>query len=225
MHRERTMGKHKLGFLAFDSVNEKHAVAIADDGRDGEVHYLGEIDNSPDAVRKLVAKLSRQYERLRFCYEAGPTGYGLHRQLTDLGQVCDVIAPTMIPKRSGDRVKTSRRDSLTLVKLLRAGELRAIWVPDSVHEAVRDLTRARKVAMLDLKKKRQQVALCTCSEAGHQRLCRTSEVPSLTDPLCAARVGQIQTSRLSHPPPPRFSEPRPIHRAHGRTIHPLARPG
>ena len=151
------MGKHKLGFVAFDSAKEKHAVAIADDGRDGEVRYLGEIDNSPDAVRKLVAKLSRQYERLHFCYEAGPTGYGLHRQLTDLGHVCDVIAPTMIPKRSGDRVKTNRRDSVTLVKLLRAGELRAIWVPDTVHEAVRDLTRAREVAMIDLKKKRQQL--------------------------------------------------------------------
>jgi transposase len=95
-------------------------VAIADDGRNGEVRYLGEIDNSPDAVSKLVAKLSRQYERLHF------TGYGLHRQLTDLGHVCDVIAPTMSPKRSGDRVKTNRRDSVTLVKLLRAGELRAI---------------------------------------------------------------------------------------------------
>src|ERR1700747_771609 len=157
MHRERTMGKHKLGFVAFDSAKEKHAVAIADEGRDGEVRYLGEIDNSTDAVRKLVAKLSRQYERLHFCYEAGPTGYGLHRQLTDLGHVCDVVAPTMIPKRSGDRVKTNRRDSVTLVKLLRAGELRAIWVPDTVHEAMRDLTRAREVAMIDLKKKRQQL--------------------------------------------------------------------
>jgi hypothetical protein len=79
------MGKYKLAFVAFDSAKEKHAVAIADDGRDGEVRYLGEIDNSADAVKKLVAKLSRQYQRLHFCYEAGPTGYGLHRQLTDLG--------------------------------------------------------------------------------------------------------------------------------------------
>jgi transposase len=107
------MGKHKLAFVAFDSAKEKHTVAIADDGRDGEVRYLGEIDNSPHAVRKLVAKRS---ERLHFCYEAGPTGYGLHRQLTDLGHICDVVAPTMIPKRSGDRVKTNRRDSVTLVK-------------------------------------------------------------------------------------------------------------
>jgi transposase len=87
------MGKHKLGFVAFDSAKEKRAVAIADDGRDGEVRYLGEIDNSPDTVRKLVAKLSRQCERLQFCYDAGPTGYGLRRQLTDLGHVCNVAAP------------------------------------------------------------------------------------------------------------------------------------
>jgi transposase len=151
------MGKHKLAFVAFDSAKNKHAVAIADSGRGAEVRYLGEIDNSPDAVRKLVAKLTRQYERLHFCYEAGPTGYGLHRQLTELGHVCDVVAPTMIPKRSGDRVKTNRRDSVALVKLLRAGDLRAIWVPDSVHEAVRDLTRARATAMVDLKTKRQQL--------------------------------------------------------------------
>ena len=151
------MGKHRLAFVAFDSAKNKHAVAIADGGRGAEVRYLGEIDNSPDAVRKLVAKLTRQYERLHFCYEAGPTGYGLHRQLTELGHVCDVVAPTMIPKRSGDRVKTNRRDSVALVKLLRAGELRAMWVPDNVHEAVRDLTRARETAMVDLKTKRQQL--------------------------------------------------------------------
>ena len=151
------MGQDKRAFVAFDSAKAKHAVAIAEDGRDGEVRYVGEIDNSPDAVRKLVTKLSRQYGPLHFCYEAGPTGYGLHRQLTDLGHVCDVVAPTMIPKRCGDRVKTNRRDSVTLVKLLRAGELRAIWVPDAVHEAVRDLTRAREAAMIDLKIKRQQL--------------------------------------------------------------------
>jgi transposase len=151
------MAKHKLAFVAFDSAKEKQAVAIADDGRDGEVRYVGEIANSPDAIKKLVTRLSRQYEQLHFCYEAGPTGYGLHRQLSDLGYVCDVVAPSMIPRRSGDRVKTNRRDAITLVKLLRAGELNAIWVPDIVHEAVRDLTRARETAMIDLKVKRQQL--------------------------------------------------------------------
>ena len=151
------MSKNKRAFVAFDSAKAKHAVAIAEDGRDGEIRYLGEIENSPPAIRKLVTKLSRQYGQLHCCYEAGPTGYGLHRQLTDLGYVCDVVAPTMIPKRSGDRVKTNRRDAMTLVKLLRAGELRAIWVPDAVHEAIRDLTRAREAAMIDLRTKRQQL--------------------------------------------------------------------
>jgi transposase len=151
------MAKYKLAFVAFDSAKDKHAVAIAEDGRDGEVRYFGEIENSPDAVKKFVAKLRRRYDQLHFCYEAGPTGYGLHRQLTDLGYVCDVVAPTMIPKRSGDRVKTNRCDAVTLVKLLRAGELRTIWVPDTVHEAVRDLARAREAAMRDLKVKRQQL--------------------------------------------------------------------
>jgi transposase len=143
--------------VAFDSAKDKHAVAIAEDGRDGEVRYFGEIENSADAVKKFVTKLSRRYDRLHLCYEAGPTGYGLHRQLTDLGHVCDVVAPTMIPKRAGDRVKTNRRDAVTLVKLLRAGELRTIWVPDTIHEAVRDLARARETAMRDLKVKRQQL--------------------------------------------------------------------
>ena len=81
------MGTPRLAFVAFDSAKGKHAVAIADGGRGGEVRYLGEIDNSPDAVRKLVAKLSQQYERLHLCYEAGPTGYGLYRQPTDLGHL------------------------------------------------------------------------------------------------------------------------------------------
>jgi transposase len=151
------MAKCKLAFIGFDSAKEKHAVAVAEDGRDGEVRYFGEIENSADAVNKFVTKLSRRYDQLHFCYEAGPTGYGLHRQLTGLGHVCDVVAPALIPKRAGDRVKTNRRDAVTLVKLLRAGELRPIWVPDTIHEAVRDLTRARETAMLDRKVKRQQL--------------------------------------------------------------------
>jgi len=157
MHRGRTMRKYNLAYVAFDSAKAKHAVAIAEEGREGEVRYLGEIANSPEAVKKLATKLAQRYRQLHFCYEAGPTGYGLHRQLTELGHRCDVVAPTMIPKRSGDRVKTNRRDAVTLAKLLRAGELSPIWVPDTVHEAVRDLTRARETAMLDLRQKRQHL--------------------------------------------------------------------
>jgi transposase len=136
----------------------RNAVAIADGGRGGEVRFLGEIENTPVATAKLVRKLAGKYKQLTFCYEAGPTGYGLHRQIKDLGFECVVVAPSLIPKRPGDKVKTNRRDALSLAKLLRADELTAVWVPDGHHEAMRDLTRARETAMLDLRTKRQHVS-------------------------------------------------------------------
>jgi transposase len=145
-------------FVAIDTSKLRNAVAIADAGRAGEIRFLGEIDNTQAATAKVVRKLAAKYERLTFCYEAGPTGYGLYRQIESLGHECIVVAPSLIPKRSGDRVKTNRRDALSLVKLLRAGELTAVWVPDPRHEAMRDLTRARGAAVEDLRGKRQQVS-------------------------------------------------------------------
>jgi transposase len=88
--------------------------------------------------RRVVRKLEKKYDRLHVCNEAGPTGYGLHRQITAMGHVCEVVAPSLIPKRPGERVKTNRRDAVSLARLLRAGELTGIWVPDDVHEAMRD---------------------------------------------------------------------------------------
>ncbi|MGO9472002.1 MAG: IS110 family transposase, partial [Rhodomicrobium sp.] len=96
-------------FVGIDTSKLRNAIAIAEQGRQGEVRYLGEIDNTPEATRKLVAKLAQRDRKLHFCYEAGPTGYGLHRWLTDLGQSNIVVAPSLIPKRPGDRVKTNRR--------------------------------------------------------------------------------------------------------------------
>jgi transposase len=151
------MTEYSEVFVAFDTSKTKHAVAVAESGRDGEIRYLGEIESGPEAVERLVRKLAGRYGNVHFCYEAGPTGYGLYRQLRDLGHVCDVVAPSLIPQRPGDRVKTNRRDAVTLARLLRAGELTAVWVPDAVHEAVRDLTRAREAAMKDLRQKRQQL--------------------------------------------------------------------
>src|SRR5262245_47208165 len=109
-------------------------------------------------MRKLVAKLAARYNRLTFCYEAGPTGYGLYRLIKSLGHECIVVAPSLIPKKPGERIKTNRRDAVSLAKLLRAGELTAVWVPDERHEAMRDLTRARTAAVADLRGKRQQVS-------------------------------------------------------------------
>lgn len=152
------MSHHSEAFVAFDTSKLRNAVAIADSGRAGEVRFLGEIENSGAATAKLVKKLAAKYQRLTFCYEAGPTGYGLYRQITRLGHECIVAAPSLIPKRPGDRVKTNRRDALSLAKLLRAGELSAVWVPDRHHEAMRDLTRARDTAVKDLRTKRQQVS-------------------------------------------------------------------
>jgi transposase len=152
------MGYHSEAFVGIDTSKLRNAVAIADAGRGGEVRFLGEIENTPAATAKLVRKLSAKYKRLTFCYEAGPTGYGLHRQIKGLGFECTVVAPSLIPKRPGDKVKTNRRDALSLAKLLRADELTAVWVPDGRHEAMRDLTRARETAMLDLRTKRQHVS-------------------------------------------------------------------
>lgn len=133
-------------------------MAIAEGGRGGEVRYVGELPATEAAMRKLVAKLAAKYQRLTFCYEAGPTGYGLYRLIKGLGHEVMVVAPSLIPKKPGDRVKTNRRDAVELAKLLRAGELTAVWVPDERHEAMRDLSRARQAAKKDLQGKRQQIS-------------------------------------------------------------------
>jgi transposase len=149
---------HSEAFVAFDTSKLRNAVAIAEAGRSGEVRFLGEIDNTPAATVKLVRKLAAEYGRLAFCYEAGPTGYGLYRQITDLGHECIVVAPSLIPKKAGDRVKTNRRDALGMVTQFRAGELTAVWVPDPRHEAMRDLVRTRGAAVEDLRRKRQHIS-------------------------------------------------------------------
>src|ERR1700694_872800 len=117
------MSEHSEAFVGVDTSKLRNAVAIAEGGRDGEVRFFGEIDNTVEATAKLVRKLAGKYERLTFCYEAGPTGYGLYRQITGLGQACSVVAPSLIPKKPGDRVKTNRRDAMSLAKILRAGDL------------------------------------------------------------------------------------------------------
>ena len=151
------MGEYSEAFVAFDVAKTKHAVAIAEGGRGGEVRFLGEVANTPAAVERLIRKLAGRYGKLHVCYEAGPTGYGLYRQIRALGHDCLVVAPALIPKRPGERVKTNRRDAVTLARLHRAGELTGVWVPDAVHEAVRDLVRAREAAADDLRRKRQQL--------------------------------------------------------------------
>lgn len=151
------MEQHAEVFVGLDVAKERHAVAVAEDGRQGEIRYFGEIGADPESVRRLVAKLEKRHGRLQFCYEAGPTGYGLYRQLTKLGHLCIVVAPSLIPRKPGDRIKTNRRDAQQLARLHRAGELTAVWVPDEAHEAMRDLVRSRNAAVADLRRKRQAI--------------------------------------------------------------------
>src|SRR5229473_4103740 len=132
--------------VGLDVDSEKIAVAVAEPG--GEVRSLGTIPYSSEAVRRLVKKLGPS-SRLRVCYEAGPHGYGLYWQLAKLGVHCDVVAPTLVPVKSGDRVKTSRRDAEKLARCYRSGDLTPVWVPDAAHEALRDLVRAREAAKQD----------------------------------------------------------------------------
>ena len=130
-------------YVGLDVHKETIAVSVAD-AQGGELRYVGEISNTAEALDKLVRQLKKGNAELSFCYEAGPCGYGIHRQLTAKGLDCHVVAPSLIPRKAGDRVKTDRRDSLSLARLHRAGELTAVWVPDAAQEALRDLTRARE---------------------------------------------------------------------------------
>jgi transposase len=144
-------------FIGLDTHKDSIAVAIAEGRRDGEVRFYGKIANEPAAVLKLVRKLASNYERLHFCYEAGPCGYGLQRQIVSLGHACVVISPSHTPRRNGPHIKTDRRDALDLARLHRSGDLTPIWVPDEAHEAIRDLVRARTTAMDMVKKYRQHL--------------------------------------------------------------------
>ena len=161
------MREHSAVYVGLDTSKLRNAVAIAAAGREGEVSYLGEIDNTAEATGKLVRRLARRHGTATFCYEAGPTGYGLYRQITELGQACIVVAPSLIPQRPGERVKTNRRDAVSLAKLLRAGELTAVWVPDPHHEAIRDLTRARDAAVREQRRLRQQVSALLLRQGQH----------------------------------------------------------
>jgi len=143
-------------FVGLDDSKTSIDVAVASEGRDGEVRSYGTIENTPEAVRKLVRRLGRPKD-LYFVYEAGPCGYGLYRDLLTLGTNCMVAAPSKTPRRLGDRIKTDRRDSLELARLHRAGELHPVWVPDEETEAMRDLTRAREDAKYVQTKARQRL--------------------------------------------------------------------
>src|SRR2546428_4616349 len=133
-------------FAGLDAHAASIAVAVAEPN--GEVRALGTIPHEPEALRKLLRRLGAP-QSLRVCYEAGPCGYALYWQLTQLRVSCTVVAPTLVPLRARDRVKTDRRDAAKLARSFRSGDLTPVWVPDAAHEALRDLVRAREAAKGD----------------------------------------------------------------------------
>jgi transposase len=168
MHRRRVLGD-RITYVGLDVHKDGIVVAVAEGGLRGEVRDYGRIANTPAALQRLVRKLSQDGAKLRFCYEAGPCGYGIQRQLSASGHDCVVVAPSLIPKRPGDRIKTDRRDASSLAKLHRAGELTAVWVPDPGHEAMRDLVRARLDAVRALRRARQQLSSFLLRQGCHYR--------------------------------------------------------
>jgi transposase len=143
-------------YVGLDVHKESIVVAMAPQG-DTEVQVHGQIGGTLDALDKLLKKLAKPGVELRFVYEAGPCGYVIYRHLKKRAFHCEVIAPSLIPTKASDRVKTDRRDARQLARLFRAGELTAIYVPDEEDEAVRDLVRARDRAMVDQRKARQRL--------------------------------------------------------------------
>lgn len=147
--------KKPTRYVGLDVHAETIAVAVAEP--DGEVRTLGVIPNRFEAIRGLIKRLGGG-KGLRVCYEAGPTGYALYWQLAELGVACEVVAPTLVPVKAGDRVKTDRRDAQRLARSYRAGDLTAVWVPDAAHEALRDLVRAREAAKKDQTRARHRLS-------------------------------------------------------------------
>lgn len=162
-----------ITFAGLDVHKESISVAVAPEH--GQVLEMGKIANTPKAVGELLRRLERRHGALSVVYEAGPCGYGLYRQVRGAGHACMVTAPSLIPRRPGERVKTDRRDAKMLARLLRAGELTAVWVPDEAHEAVRDLVRCRADAKQIERRARQRMCgfllrQSRCFEGSHWTL-------------------------------------------------------
>lgn len=150
-----------ITYVGLDVHKDSIVVSLAEAGLRGglrEVREYGKIPNTPAALKAMATKLAAGGNDLRFCYEAGPCGYGVQRQLCAMGHQCAVVAPSLVPRKPGERIKTDRRDAAKLAKLHRAGELTPVWVPDPAHEAMRDLVRARLAAVRNIREARQQLS-------------------------------------------------------------------
>lgn len=153
------MNKHNILFIGLDTHKEFVEVAYIEDQRGAQAIHHGRQSTTKLAITKLARQFESKYPdaTLHFVYEAGPCGYWIYRLLTRLGHCCYVVAPSLIPKKPGDKVKTDKRDAMKLAKLLKSEDLTPIYVPEPEDEAVRDLSRAREVAMKDLKDAKYQL--------------------------------------------------------------------
>jgi transposase len=145
------MAKSTPLFVGLDVHKDSIAVAHAEGGKSEPPIFVGAIGSREADLDRLIRRLRGKTTALRFAYEAGPSGYGLHRYLTSHGMACQVVAPSLIPKKPGDKVKTDRRDAVTLARLLRSGDLTTVYVPSVDDEAIRDLCRARDAARVTMK--------------------------------------------------------------------------
>jgi len=195
--------REKLRFLGLDVLAETIAVAVAEP--DGEVRSLRKIADREESIRKSIRRLGPP-EHLRVCYEAGPTGFVLYWQLTQLGVQCAVAAPSLVPKKPGDRVKTDRRDALKLARSHRSGDLTAVWVPDEDSEALRDLVLQREAAKQDLSVYTRRVfASVSIADASFHSLRHTAASWLVMDGVDLYAVGRIlghktprMTQRCAH---------------------------
>lgn len=179
-------------YVGLDVHKDTIAVSLAWAGR-GSPEYRGEIANTPKAMDKLVTRLSRESggALIQWCYEAGPCGYVVYRQLLGLGQDCEVVAPSRIARTPGERIKTDRRDSLKLARLLRAGELQGVWVPDVEQEAMRDLSRCRADFKAQEHKARQQLNAFVLRHGHHW--------PRGKSRWTVAHYNWLESLKLAHP--------------------------
>jgi len=153
------MTKHNILFIGLDTHKEFLEVAYIEDNRGAKPIHFGRISSAKLAIKKLIRQFESKYPHatMHFVYEAGPCGYWIYRLITSLGHCCYVVAPSLIPKKPGERVKTDKRDALKLAKLLKSEDLTPIYVPEPEDEAIRDLSRAREIAMKDLKDAKYQL--------------------------------------------------------------------
>lgn len=190
--RQAAAAKHYGAYIGLDVHKATIAIAVAEPGRD-KSYYWGEVANTSKAVNKLVARLSEAFsgEVLLFCYEAGPCGYQLYHHLLTSGHDCQVVAPSQIPQKAGDKIKTDRRDALKLAQYSRSGDLTAVWVPDREQEAMRDLTRAREDMKAQQLKARQQLNAFVLRHGHHWPANKTRWTQS--------HFNWLESLRFSHP--------------------------